>query len=136
MADTKRKRIILVKHRMGTQKTCIASLMETVLWNQSFKCSSQHGPNYLKVFLNLGLNLPVPLFFPLVILTCQMEILRINVLRLVKCQKVLLRCFCKGFFSSYLDLSRKDNLLNLLFLNILQQHIYRTYQCSLTRLHL
>lgn len=88
---------------MGTQKTYIPNLMETVLWDQSFKCTSQHGPKYLKVVLNLGLSLPMPLFFPLVILTCHTEILRFG-----KMSKVLLRCFCKGSFSSSLELSRKE----------------------------
>lgn len=78
---------ILLRHKTGTQKTYIPKLMETVLWDQSFKCSSQHGANYLKVFFNLGPDLPMPLFLPLVILTCHTEILRINVLKFVKCQK-------------------------------------------------
>lgn len=50
----------LLRHRMGTQKTYIPNLMETVLWDQLFKCISQHGHKYVKVFLNLGLSLPMP----------------------------------------------------------------------------
>lgn len=51
-----------LKAQDETQRIYIPNLMETVLWDQLFKCTSQHGPNYFKVFPNLNLSLPMLLF--------------------------------------------------------------------------